>query len=184
MTGIARIAAERRRQIEVEGHPAAHDATNDPGELAGAGAAYAVNAACLLSPYHGTPRDEPPESWPHQWDRAHWKPSIDKPIRDLERAGALIAAEIDKLLLASSDAAAPATALAWEQLSEKCYRTRAPFFGSFRVEAYGDGGFEALWSVPGTCDTFVDGPFASAAEAMRAIEEKVAADLEVFAFAR
>jgi hypothetical protein len=33
--------------------------------------------------------------WP--WDRAWWKPSPNNRIRDMEKAGALIAAEIDRL---------------------------------------------------------------------------------------
>jgi hypothetical protein len=36
----------------------------------------------------------PPDDWP--WDWRFWKPSVD-PIRDLVKAGALIAAEIDRL---------------------------------------------------------------------------------------
>jgi len=36
----------------------------------------------------------PPAAWPWEWDQ--WKPSLD-PIRNLEKAGALIAAEIDRL---------------------------------------------------------------------------------------
>ena len=34
--------------------------------------------------------------WP--WDRKWWKPTPDNRIRELEKAGALIAAEIDRLL--------------------------------------------------------------------------------------
>ena len=39
--------------------------------------------------------EEPPDSWP--WALGWWKPGTD-PIRNLEKAGALIAAEIDRLL--------------------------------------------------------------------------------------
>jgi hypothetical protein len=92
--GVARIAAERKRQIEVENWNAVHDAEHDAGELASAAAAYALNAACVLYPENGTPLDEPPIFW--MWDKEWWKPK--DPLRDLERAGALIAAEIDKLL--------------------------------------------------------------------------------------
>lgn len=101
MNGIESIAAERKRQVEAEGWTPEHDDEHDAGEIAGAGAAYALNAACLLSPYHGTPLDEPPESW--VWERTWWKPNMgDDPRRDLVKAGALIAAEIDRIDRAES----------------------------------------------------------------------------------
>jgi hypothetical protein len=90
--GVERIAAERRRQIEVERYSAEHDAyhgaedENAPGPLARAGAVYAT----------------PPEYryeikqalWPYSWP---FKPTPNDRIRELEKAGALIAAEIDRL---------------------------------------------------------------------------------------
>lgn len=101
--GVGLVAAERARQIEREGWTAEHDAEHDPGELASAGASYALNAACMLYPLNGTPLDEPPTCW--LWDRAYWKPK--DPLRDLVRAGALIAAEIDKLLAERPDSGRP-----------------------------------------------------------------------------
>lgn len=101
MNGIARIAAERKRQIEAEGRTAAHDDGNDAGEMSGAGAAYALAAACQLSPYT-TPLEERPDAYPHTWDEQHWKPNED-PVRNLEKAGALIAAEIDRELRSRGD---------------------------------------------------------------------------------
>lgn len=95
--GLAVVAAERRRQVDEEGWTPEHDDRHDAGELAGAGAAYALNAACLLHPFNGTPIEEPPKSW--LLERSWWKPdSGDNPVRDLARAGALIAAEIDRHL--------------------------------------------------------------------------------------
>ena len=91
------IAAERQRQIEKEGWTPDHDDKNDPGELSGAASAYALNAACLLSPYDGTPTSEAPDCWPPEWDKKWWKPSFDNPRRDLVKAGALILAEIERL---------------------------------------------------------------------------------------
>lgn len=88
MNGIERIAAERRRQIGKEGWTADHDDEHVGGELAVAAACYAARAGQL-------DRDDPPDAWP--WGDEWWKPN-DDPIRDLERAGALIAAEIDRLL--------------------------------------------------------------------------------------
>lgn len=90
---IAEIVAERRRQIEIEGWTPDHDDQHDAGELAGAGAAYALNAACVLHPFNGTPLDEPPESF--LFEKSWWKPK--GPRRDLIRAAALIVAEIEKL---------------------------------------------------------------------------------------
>ncbi|RUX02344.1 hypothetical protein EOA27_32275 [Mesorhizobium sp. M2A.F.Ca.ET.037.01.1.1] len=91
---LADIAAERRRQVEVEGFDAAHDdAEHDAGEFAGAASAYALNAACVLHPFQGTPLDEPPESW--LFEPSWWKPRT--PREDLVRAGALILAEIEKI---------------------------------------------------------------------------------------
>lgn len=42
----------------------------------------------------GLPVHSSSPDWP--WDEEWWKPSLD-PIRNLEKAGALIAAEIDRL---------------------------------------------------------------------------------------
>jgi len=83
--GAVLIAAERLRQIGDEGWTAEHDAQHSEGELALAGAAYALSAVQFPNP---------PEWWP--WAAGWWKP--DNPLRDLVKAGALIAAEIDRRL--------------------------------------------------------------------------------------
>lgn len=67
--------------------------------------------------------------------------------------------------------------LAWEQLGDRAWRAPSPLFGSFRVERYGGSAWQALWSVPGYCDTFVDGDFATAEDAMEAIEARIMAAL-------
>ena len=90
LSGAARIAAERRRQVEVEGYEAAHDRGHAE-ELARAGATYATPPA-IRSPRSG-PRV--PVSWP--WLARYWKPVEGDRIRELEKAGALIAAAIDAL---------------------------------------------------------------------------------------
>ncbi len=84
MTGVGLIEQERQRQIEREGWGAAHDDTHSNGEMARAAACYVM---------HGIRTKHRPR-WP--WGREWWKPK-DR-IRDLVRAGALIAAEIDRLL--------------------------------------------------------------------------------------
>lgn len=89
--GVAMIAAERRRQIDVERWEPDHDDEHDTEELAFAAACY-VTAG---------PGDEPPAVWP--WDWKWWKPR-DR-ISNLVRAGALIAAEIDRLKRAALAAA-------------------------------------------------------------------------------
>lgn len=89
MTGAELIAAERERQVEWEGWTPEHDDEHESGELARAGAIYAEQAGrdwgeLLHAPY----------GWP--WDEQWWKPTGDA-VRDLTKAGALIAAEIDRL---------------------------------------------------------------------------------------
>lgn len=96
LEGLARIAAERRRQIEEEGWTPEHDAEHELGELADAAACYAAAAAFGENIGHELAEVlGPPEMWP--WSPDWWKPSED-PIRNLEKAGALIAAEIDRVL--------------------------------------------------------------------------------------
>jgi hypothetical protein len=93
-TGVELIAAERRRQITVEGWTSERDDLHTKGELAYAAACYVYDYAEETrhgSP--GTPRQLPPAAWP--WDGTCWKPK-DRLSR-LVRAGALIAAEIDRL---------------------------------------------------------------------------------------
>lgn len=91
MSGSERIAAERQRQIDAEGWSAEHDRSHNEGTLAGAALCYLTWAHGQLQGYT---TDSPPYDWP--WDEGWWKPSED-PIRNLEKAGALIAAEIDRL---------------------------------------------------------------------------------------
>lgn len=84
MSAIDDIAAERKRQIEVEGYDARHDDAHTDHSLAVAAACYATN--CGLDTY-------PPADWP--WDWKWWKP---KNLRqELVVAGALIVAEIERL---------------------------------------------------------------------------------------
>jgi len=68
--------------------------------------------------------------------------------------------------------------LVWEKLGERAWRAPSPFFGSFRVECYGGGPWQALWSVPGFCDTFVDGDFAGPDDAKQAIDARIRAALQ------
>jgi hypothetical protein len=105
MTGLELIARERRRQIVEKGWSAEHDAEHVNGELALAGAAYAVSATRVRVAYQ---RRENPTiisfvdlwPWDDRWDKRSPRPES---IRSLTKAGALIAAEIDRLLLIRAD---------------------------------------------------------------------------------
>lgn len=83
MTGIELITQERQRQIEAKGWTPEHDDRHKHGELYIAASCY----MCLDD------FENAPELWP--WRRAKWKPK--GRIDNLVRAGALVAAEIDRL---------------------------------------------------------------------------------------
>lgn len=94
MNGVELIAAERERQKVQKGWTAEHDDGHVNGELAVAAVAYALEAADLVDRRGKTLGGPIPSAW-WPWEDG-WKPSKD-PIRDLTRAGALIAAELDRL---------------------------------------------------------------------------------------
>lgn len=90
--GVALIAAERKRQIEI-GWDHEHDKGHH-NALAQAGASYALSSIYA----NGDPESVlgPDDvSWP--WDEKYWKPTGD-PEQDLIKAGALIAAALDSHL--------------------------------------------------------------------------------------
>jgi hypothetical protein len=87
-TGIEAIAAERRRQIEVEGWTPEHDDQNHDGDMSRAAACYALSAAG-----YGSDDRIMLRFWP--WVTRWWTPKSRRV--DLIRAGALIVAEIDRL---------------------------------------------------------------------------------------
>ena len=97
-TGIEIISEERQRQITVEGWMDEHDDKHGAGELAFAAKAYAEHAgfqsAIEGSEYGKVKTNYIPDMWP--WDPKWWKPINDR-VRNLAKAGALIAAEIDRL---------------------------------------------------------------------------------------
>lgn len=84
------IIAERQRQQTVEGWTPEHDDQHDDFEMSVAAACYALNA-------HGFAALGTMSLWP--WDAAWWKPT--NPRRDLVKAAALIAAEIERIDRAS-----------------------------------------------------------------------------------
>jgi hypothetical protein len=87
VNGTELITAERERQIHSEGWSPKHDDKHDDGQLLEAAVCYVKHAQ------HGDWTH--PITWP--WEKQWWKPSKDQ-VRDLVKAGALIAAEIDRLL--------------------------------------------------------------------------------------
>ena len=96
-TGIELIAEERKRQIEVEGWTTKHDNEHPACNMALAGACYALDVASV----HGVGGNLrmmcaklSKISWP--WDEKWWKPTPEDPVRQLVKACALIAAEIDR----------------------------------------------------------------------------------------
>lgn len=97
-SGVARIAMERGRQVTEEGWTPEHDENHAEGELALAGGLYAWHAS-NEAPDRAELRTRPPHAWP--FVSLAWKPGPDDSkasrIRELEKAGALIAAEIDRL---------------------------------------------------------------------------------------
>lgn len=99
--GIDLIAEERKRQIEVEGYSAQHDSQHKASDLIYAAIAYAESAKVGTNcneigntNEHEIMRrkTEMGRYYPFGWT---FKPSTD--IRDLVKAGALIAAAIDRL---------------------------------------------------------------------------------------
>jgi hypothetical protein len=94
--GTDAIAAERQRQIAEEGYDAEHDQGHAHGLIRAARSYAYVARVGVAAAVRGTayaPAEHPGE-WP--WAERYWKPTGD-PVRDLVKAGALIAAAIDSL---------------------------------------------------------------------------------------
>jgi hypothetical protein len=86
---ITNIITERQRQQTAEGWTPEHDDQHVNFEMAIAGGLYAIAAVDSHPQLHNTA----PSMWP--WDREWWKPT--NPRRDLVKAAALIAAEIERI---------------------------------------------------------------------------------------
>lgn len=106
--GSRRIALERRRQVQQEGWSSDHDDKLVGGELAWAAVCYAAPQRVYTLNQGVTPKDPViafHDPWPERFDPTFDKrpsprksTSIKQRIRALEKAGALMAAEIDRLL--------------------------------------------------------------------------------------
>lgn len=90
------VIAERLRQQSVERWTLEHDDAYDGGELAGAAACYARHVSVRGWVYAENPAayqdEDVPGDWP--WAEEWWKPT--SPCRVLEKAGALILAEMER----------------------------------------------------------------------------------------
>ena len=106
MTGAELIAAERARQIEKEGWSGEHDDRYQHDELLWAAVVYTTppekrKMVTRSTASMGMPLDrgdavwQEPEHWP--WDIEWYKPTPEDRVRELVKAGALLAAEIDRL---------------------------------------------------------------------------------------
>lgn len=110
-SGVELIADERARQKLIEGWTPEHDDEHTGAQMAVAAACYALparqrsledahiemDAARGLSdpPMPYAVKVRVPKLWP--WDPEWWKPEPRDRVRELVKAGALIAAEIDRL---------------------------------------------------------------------------------------
>ena len=105
MTGTELIAIERARQITDEGWSREHDLHYTNNELVHAAMSYlkpvketvkkTVQTGDLADPFFNTYTVETEKDWP--FDPMWWKPTPDDRVKELVKAGALIAAEIDRL---------------------------------------------------------------------------------------
>lgn len=121
MTAVDLIAAERQRQLEAEGWTAEHDDGHMTGELAWAAVCYAapgrvyvgqgmLNGKAFGDPWPWRPHSDMSGRGSYDWDKRKKGPQghVGNAVRDmpadgperidfLVKAGALIAAEIDRL---------------------------------------------------------------------------------------
>lgn len=94
-TGIELIAEERQRQISVEGWTPENDDANNKAQMVYAAKTY-LEAATMRESGQYVDRCYLCEFfWPESWNEEWCKPK--NTMRDLVKAGALIAAEIDRL---------------------------------------------------------------------------------------
>jgi hypothetical protein len=98
MSGLELIHEERARQVQELGYGPLHDVQHAAGELGIAAAVYIEAGRCHLLADEDDRKQlvlELGAIWP--WSLESFQPSLDDPIRNLVKAGALIAAEIDRL---------------------------------------------------------------------------------------
>lgn len=89
-SGAELITEERARHVTKECYDAQHDDQHVHGEMAGAAACYTLWHCSYIGKFCWRLAMA---MWP--WSEECWKPK--DPVRDLVRAGSLIAAEIDRI---------------------------------------------------------------------------------------
>lgn len=94
-TGIQIITEERERQLNKEGWTPEHDDTHVDGELANAAVTYAMTED-MRDTVNNWGNDYMLYFWPFELE--WYKPTPDDRIKELAKAGALIAAEIDRYI--------------------------------------------------------------------------------------
>lgn len=115
-SGADLITDERLRQIYEEGWTAENDAGYVNLELVKAAKCYLEpHDSRFLSEVKNSRGEKVPFGWP--WHPHWWKPSPDTRLRELMKAGALIAAEIDRIR-ARFDAEMADKHAAWEAQAE------------------------------------------------------------------
>jgi hypothetical protein len=94
-TGIDLIAIERKRQIEELGYDYTNDSLYADEQLAQAAATYAMPKRLreMYASYLVGSDSWIPRWWP--WSFKYWKPTPEDRVKELSKAGALIAAQID-----------------------------------------------------------------------------------------
>ena len=102
-TGIQLITEERERQINAEGWTPEHDDAHTYGQMAAAALTY-IEVELIRENYQPAYQaaqitEIMSQRWP--WEEEWFKPS-DDPVRNMVKAGALIAAEIDRLTRAGA----------------------------------------------------------------------------------
>lgn len=99
-TGIELIAEERQRQIDVEGYNQEHDSQHKVSEFISAAKSYTESAVSYALKDEGATSDGLANLLPYLKKSFVWGYDAFKPtncLRDLVKAGALIAAAIDRL---------------------------------------------------------------------------------------
>lgn len=95
---ICLISEERQRQVEEEGYTEDHDASHGDRSLVRAASCYALGTRTFERTFGNEDNRVTLyfDMWP--WNNESWKPTPDDRVKELVKSGALIAAEIDRLL--------------------------------------------------------------------------------------
>jgi hypothetical protein len=99
-TGVELIAEERQRQIDIEGYNEEHDSQHKVSEFISAAGSYADSAVMYALKEEGATNDALTNGIPFLKKSFVWGYDAFKPtgcLKDLIKAGALIAAAIDRL---------------------------------------------------------------------------------------